>query len=127
MVPKESESRYVIFVSNNCPSGYLSPRFYEHGTNFIEHIFGSFIHVFRLTAGETMASAVTRHEHYLAMWMRVNKNQKGLDVGCGNGGPTREIARFLDVNVVGIDLEEHNIKHAKKFTAEAKLEDRVSF
>jgi sterol 24-C-methyltransferase len=59
--------------------------------------------------------------------MRVNKDQKILDVGCGNGGPTREIARFLDVNVVGIDLEEHNIKHAKKFTVEAKLEDRVSF
>jgi len=83
--------------------------------------------VFRLTPGETLSNAVTRHEHYLALWMRVQKDQKILDVGCGNGGPTREIARFLDVNVVGIDLEEHLIRHAKSFTATAKLEDRVSF
>lgn len=74
-----------------------------------------------------MSNAVIRHEHYLAIWLRVSKDQTVLDVGCGNGGPTREIARFLDVNVVGIDLEEHNIKHAKKFTADAKLESRVSF
>ncbi|KAH8424913.1 uncharacterized protein LDX57_002659 [Aspergillus melleus] len=102
-------------------------QFYEHGTSLIEHIFGSFIHVFRLTPGETLANAVTRHEHYLALWLKVNKYQKVLDVGCGNGGPTREIARFLDVNVVGVDLEEHHIQHAKRFTAAAKLEDRVSF
>ncbi|KAK1147853.1 Delta(24)-sterol C-methyltransferase [Aspergillus melleus] len=104
-----------------------SAQFYEHGTSLIEHIFGSFIHVFRLTPGETLANAVTRHEHYLALWLKVNKDQKVLDIGCGNGGPTREIARFLDVNVVGVDLEEHHVQHAKRFTTAAKLEDRVSF
>ena len=50
-----------------------------------------------------------------------------LDVGCGNGGPTREIARFLDVNVVGIDLEEKLIRHAKKYAAADKMENRLSF
>lgn len=57
----------------------------------------------------------------------MHRDQKILDVGCGNGGPTREIARFLDVDVVGVDLEEHHIRHAKKYTATAKLEDRLSF
>lgn len=59
--------------------------------------------------------------------MRVHRDQKILDVGCGNGGPTREIARFLDVNVVGIDLAEHHIQHARRFATAAKLDDRVSF
>ncbi|QSZ28787.1 hypothetical protein DSL72_003292 [Monilinia vaccinii-corymbosi] len=102
-------------------------QFYENGTSLIEHVFGSFIHVFRLTPGETMSNAVTRHEHYLSLWLRVQKGQKILDVGCGNGGPTREIARFLDVQVVGVDLEEYLIQHAKAFAAAAQLEDRVSF
>jgi sterol 24-C-methyltransferase len=59
--------------------------------------------------------------------MRVRRDQKILDVGCGNGGPTREMARFLDTNVIGVDLEEHHIQHARKYTKEAKLESRVSF
>lgn len=59
--------------------------------------------------------------------MRVHRDQKILDVGCGNGGPTWEIAPFLDVHVVGVDLEENHIRHAKMYTAAAKLEGRLSF
>ncbi|KAH9884231.1 S-adenosyl-L-methionine-dependent methyltransferase [Xylariomycetidae sp. FL2044] len=80
-----------------------------------------------MTPGETLSNAVTRHEHYLAQWLRVQKNQNVLDVGCGNGGPTREIARFLDVNVVGVDLEAHHIQQARAHTEAVKLEGRVSF
>ncbi|KAL3471363.1 sterol 24-C-methyltransferase [Aspergillus californicus] len=105
----------------------VESQFYEHGTSLIEHIFGSFIHVFRLTPGETFSNAVARHEHYLALWLRVNPGQSILDVGCGNGGPTREIARFLDVHVVGVDLEEHHIQHAKMQAAAAKLDGLVAF
>lgn len=125
--PQNEEPKPQYFSPSLSQSSTNNPRFYEHGTSLIEHVFGSFIHVFRLTPGETLSNAVTRHEHYLALWMKVQRDQKVLDVGCGNGGPTREIARFLDVNVVGVDLEEHHVQHAKAFTAAAKLQDRVSF
>jgi sterol 24-C-methyltransferase len=57
----------------------------------------------------------------------VQKHQKVLDVGCGNGSPTLEIARFLDANIVGVDLNEENIRQAKKHTAQARLDDQVTF
>ena len=36
---------------------------------------------------------------------------KGLDAGCGTGGPSREIARFAGVNVTGLSI---NALHVQK-------------
>lgn len=82
---------------------------------------------FCLASGETMSNTLTRREHYLKLWLSINKDHKILDFGCGNGGPTREIARFLGVNDVGIDLGQYLIQQARNLTAAAKLEVRVSF
>lgn len=50
-----------------------------------------------------------------------------LDVGCGVGGPAREIARFADVHVVGVNTNEFQIRRAKKYTRQANLDDQVTF
>ena len=50
-----------------------------------------------------------------------------LDVGCGVGGPAREIARFADVNIVGLNNNEFQIHRARKYTAQAGLSDQVTF
>lgn len=81
---------------------------------------------------------------------------KVLDVGCGVGGPAREIARFSDATIVGLvrsslsfriflpedpdslttlwpvdnHLQNNNdfqIGRARKYTAKAGLSDQVSF
>ena len=50
-----------------------------------------------------------------------------LDVGCGVGGPAREIARFADVNVVGLNNNDFQIQRARKYTARAGLSNQVTF
>lgn len=45
--------------------------------------------------------AIARHEHYLASQTGLKPGMRVLDVGCGVGGPAREIARFADVEIVG--------------------------
>jgi len=46
-----------------------------------------------------------------------------LDVGCGIGGPAREIARFSGCTVVGINNNEYQLKRAAKLTEKAELTD----
>jgi len=48
-----------------------------------------------------------------------------LDVGCGVGGPAREIARFADVNIVGLNNNEYQVGRANKYTQKAGLGGQV--
>jgi sterol 24-C-methyltransferase len=50
-----------------------------------------------------------------------------LDVGCGVGGPAREIARFTGCHVVGITINARQVARAVELTAEAGLSDRCTF
>ena len=50
-----------------------------------------------------------------------------LDVGCGVGGPAREIARFSDVKIVGLNNNEFQIGRARRYTKAAGLEDLIQF
>lgn len=55
--------------------------------------------------------------------MSLRPGMRVLDVGCGIGGPAREIARFADCNVVGITISPYQVKHAEKYTAEDGFPD----
>lgn len=49
-----------------------------------------------------------------------------LDIGCGNGALTRDIAERSGAYVIGIDLKPDNIAKAKRHYAHPKVEYRVS-
>lgn len=59
--------------------------------------------------------------------MSLRPGMRVLDIGCGVGGPAREIARFADVNIVGLNNNDFQIGRARKYTKEADLEDQVQF
>lgn len=63
-------------------------------------------HFARYYKGEAFHQALARHEHYLAAQMNLRPGMRVLDVGCGVGGPAREIARFADVEIVGCNNKE---------------------
>lgn len=50
-----------------------------------------------------------------------------LDVGCGVGGPAREIARFSDAHVTGLNNNAFQVDRARKYTEKAGLSERVEF
>ena len=50
-----------------------------------------------------------------------------LDVGCGVGGPAREIAQFTDCTIVGVNNNDFQIGRARKYTAKVGLSDRVTY
>lgn len=44
-----------------------------------------------------------------------------LDVGCGVGGPAREISRFAGVNVVGLNNNDYQIERATNYAKQGGL------
>jgi SAM-dependent methyltransferase len=52
---------------------------------------------------------------------------QALDIGCGPGQMTLELARMTQLSVVGLDIEPEAIEIATRHAAEAGLSDRVQF
>ena len=59
--------------------------------------------------------------------MQLKANARVLDVGCGVGGPAREICRLTDANIIGINNNDYQIQRANLKTQKAGLSDKVSF
>lgn len=88
---------------------------------------GQSFHFCRFYKGEPFMQAIARHEHYLASMMQLKPGMRVLDIGCGIGGPAREIARFADVEIVGINNNEFQVGRARTKTARAGLQDQLKF
>jgi sterol 24-C-methyltransferase len=59
--------------------------------------------------------------------MNLKPGMRVLDVGCGVGGPAREIARFADVNITGLNNNDFQIGRARKYTEQAGLSAQLQF
>lgn len=59
--------------------------------------------------------------------MGLKEGMKVLDVGCGVGGPAREIAKFTDCNIVGLNNNDYQIERATRYAAKEGLSDKLSF
>jgi sterol 24-C-methyltransferase len=71
---------------------------------------GESFHFAHQLHGETLREAIKRHEHYLALKLGIGKGSKVLDVGCGVGGPLREIAMFSGATVTGLNNNEYQVR-----------------
>lgn len=92
-----------------------------------EYFWATSFHFSRFYKGESFAASLSRHEHYLSAQMQLRPGMRVLDVGCGVGGPAREIAQFADVNIVGLNNNDYQVYRARKYTKWAGLEDQVTF
>ncbi|RAH76616.1 S-adenosyl-L-methionine-dependent methyltransferase [Aspergillus japonicus CBS 114.51] len=101
--------------------------YYSNGSSFMEWAWGTSFHVCRRYPGESMQQAMIRHEHYLALRLGLQPDQKVLDLGSGLGGPAREIARFAEVDVCGVEISAAQVQRATRLTEQAGQADRVRF
>ena len=59
--------------------------------------------------------------------MGLRPGMRVLDVGCGVGGPAREIARFSDTHITGLNNNDFQINRARRYTEKAGLSNQVTF
>ena len=105
----------------------LSIGYYDGATDLYEYGWSQSFHFSRFYKGEAFLASLARHEHYLSSHMILRPGMRVLDVGCGVGGPAREIAQFSDAQVIGLNNNDFQIQRARKYTKRAGLEDQVTF
>ncbi|KIL62735.1 hypothetical protein M378DRAFT_165401 [Amanita muscaria Koide BX008] len=101
--------------------------YYDGATDLYEYGWAQSFHFSRFYKGEAFLASLARHEHYLASQMVLRPGMRVLDVGCGVGGPAREIARFSDAQVIGLNNNDFQIQRARRYTKKAGLENQVTF
>lgn len=105
----------------------LTRHYYNLATDLYEYGWGQSFHFCRFAYGESFYRAIARHEHYLAHKMGLNDNMRVLDVGCGVGGPAREIVKFANVNVVGLNNNDYQIERATRYAEKEGLSHKLKF
>lgn len=103
------------------------PRYYNLSTDIYEYGWGQSFHFCRFAYGEGFHAAIARHEHYLAAKIGIKDGDKVLDVGCGVGGPAREIARFTGCHVTGLNNNDYQIDRATHYAEKTKLSAQQAF
>ena len=59
--------------------------------------------------------------------MGLRDGMEVLDVGCGVGGPAREIAKFAGVKITGLNNNDYQIDRATRYAAKEGLSQQLNF
>ena len=93
--------------------------YYDLVADFYEWGWGPSHHFALHSVNESFADSLVRHEHYLANVLNLRPAMRVADIGCGLGGPLREIARYSGASVVGININEYQVERARRYSEEA--------
>ncbi|CAJ2503637.1 Uu.00g110310.m01.CDS01 [Anthostomella pinea] len=105
----------------------LTRHYYNLATDIYEYGWGQCFHFCRYSIGENFYQAIARHEHYLAHQIGIKEGMKVLDVGCGVGGPAREIAKFTGCHVTGLNNNDYQIERATHYAQKEGLAKQLAF
>lgn len=105
----------------------LTRHYYNLATDLYEYGWSQSFHFCRFSKGEPFRQAIARHEHYLALKMGLQENQKVLDVGCGVGGPAREICKFSGANITGLNNNDYQIERATQYAKKEGLDHKLNY
>ncbi|KAJ4760616.1 Methyltransferase [Rhynchospora pubera] len=89
-------------------------KYYDLATSFYEYGWGESFHFAHRWKGESLRESIKRHEHFVALHLGLKPGMKVLDVGCGIGGPLREITRFSGASVTALNNNEYQISRGKE-------------
>ncbi|XP_066363483.1 cycloartenol-C-24-methyltransferase 1-like [Miscanthus floridulus] len=102
-------------------------KYYDLATSFYEYGWGESFHFAHRWNEESLRESIKRHEHFLALQLGLKPGMKVLDVGCGIGGPLREIARFSSTSVTGLNNNEYQITRGKELNRLAGVSGTCDF
>jgi sterol 24-C-methyltransferase len=89
--------------------------YYDLATVFYEWGWGASFHFASRYKFESFSESIRRHEYQLASKLElVPGKSKILDVGCGIGGPMRNIARFTQCHVTGLTLNPYQVERGNE-------------
>ena len=105
----------------------LVNQYYDLATDFYEYAWGKSFHFAPRVKGEKFKDSILRHEHFLSRKLGLHAGMEVLDVGCGVGGPMRNIARYSGARVVGLNNNAYQIQKGEAHTTREKMGAQCSF
>jgi sterol 24-C-methyltransferase len=88
--------------------------FYTIATDFYESGWGQSFHFAPRGRNETFRESIIRHEHHIALKLNIQPDDIVLDVGCGIGGPMRNIAQFTGAKIIGVTINEYQVNRGNE-------------
>lgn len=98
--------------------------FYNLVTDFYEYGWGQSFHFAPRKKGETFMESIKRLEYYMAMRAGMGPNTKAIDIGCGVGGPMRNMQQFTGADITGVTLNEYQVKVGNKYCEQKGIADK---
>lgn len=98
--------------------------FYDLVTDFYEWGWGQSFHFGPRYRDETHNESIKRAEYHLANMMSLRPDMKVLDIGCGIGGPLRNISEFCGADVTGVTINQYQVNVGNKYCAERGLDSK---
>jgi len=86
--------------------------YYNVSTIFYEWGWCASFHFAQRLKDESFNESIKRHEYFLASHLRINQNDKLIDLGCGIGGPLRNIAKFTGARITGVNNNAYQLRRA---------------
>ncbi|XP_042492312.1 cycloartenol-C-24-methyltransferase-like [Macadamia integrifolia] len=101
--------------------------YYNLVSSFYEYGWGESFHFASRLKGESLQESKKRHEHFIALQLALKRGHKVLDVGCGIGGPLREIASFSLTSITGLNINEFQISRGTELNRIAGVDRTCNF
>lgn len=112
---KKREKEYQTMVNS----------FYNLVTDFYEYGWGQSFHFAPRKKWESFEDSICRAEYYLALRTGLTSGMKALDVGCGVGGPMRNIHQFSGADITGVTINDYQVKVANQYCAQKGFADKT--
>jgi len=114
---KKRESNYQELVQH----------YYNLATDFYEYGWGESFHFGTRFVGEDFQESLRRMEYFLASRLELDDSKRVLDLGCGVGGPMRNMARFSGARITGVNISEYQIRVGTRHNKRQHLDDVCDF
>eukprot|EP00871_Galdieria_phlegrea_P002572 jgi/Galph1/3315/GphlegSOOS_G1984.1 len=98
--------------------------FYNLVSDFYEWGWAQSFHFAVIQKGEPFEASLQRYEYFLPYRLQIEPGQHIVDLGCGIGGPLRNIARFAHCNVTGVTISEYQVQRGNELNKALGLEDQ---
>ena len=110
---EERKKRYADMVND----------FYNLVTDFYEWGWGQSFHFGPRFHNESFVESIKRAEYHLCSRLGMKPGVRALDVGCGVGGPMRNMAVFSGATIDGITINEYQVNIGNKYNGMHGISD----
>jgi len=103
----------------------LVSTFYDLVTDFYEYGWSRSFHFAPRKTNEPFQDSLLRLENVLATSLNIDDNSKVLDVGCGVGGPMRNIHRMTKSDITGVTINQYQVDKGNRYCREERIAEKT--